>query len=60
MHDFLMVKDSELWDIVLNGPYIPIAEVKKVKSQELFQRPVKSMMKLIVRRLRKATKPRSY
>nr|XP_010322041.1 uncharacterized protein LOC104647894 [Solanum lycopersicum] len=28
MHDYLMAEDSELWDIVLDGPFIPIMEEK--------------------------------
>ncbi|XP_069150409.1 uncharacterized protein [Solanum lycopersicum] len=28
MHDFLMAEDSELWYIVLNGPFIPMIEEK--------------------------------
>lgn len=28
MHDFLMAEDSELCEIVLDGPYIPTVEVK--------------------------------
>ena len=28
MHDFLMAKDSELCDIVLDGPFIQTSEVK--------------------------------
>ena len=28
MHDYLMAEDSELWYIVLNGPFIPMIEEK--------------------------------
>ncbi|XP_069146035.1 uncharacterized protein [Solanum lycopersicum] len=28
MHDFLMAEDSELWDIVLDGPFILMSDVK--------------------------------
>ena len=28
MHDFLMAEDSQIWDIVLDGPFIPTSEVK--------------------------------
>ena len=28
MHDFLMAEDSQLWDIVLDGPHVPTKEVK--------------------------------
>ncbi|WMV18761.1 hypothetical protein MTR67_012146 [Solanum verrucosum] len=28
MHDFLILKDNELWDIVLDGPHIPTMDVK--------------------------------
>lgn len=28
MHDYVMAKDNELWDTVLDEPYIPMNEVK--------------------------------
>ncbi|KAH0689139.1 hypothetical protein KY289_016497 [Solanum tuberosum] len=28
MHDYINAEDSELWDIILDGPYVPIKEVK--------------------------------
>uniref|UniRef100_A0A0V0GV56 Putative ovule protein n=1 Tax=Solanum chacoense TaxID=4108 RepID=A0A0V0GV56_SOLCH len=28
MHDYINAEDSELWDIILDGPYIPTKEVK--------------------------------
>ena len=28
MHDYLMAEDSELWDIILDGPFVPMMEVK--------------------------------
>jgi len=31
MHDFLMAEDSELWDIILDGPHIPTMDVKDGK-----------------------------
>ena len=42
MHDYLMVEDKKLWDIVLDGPFIPTIEVKygeitKVVPQTLQQ-----------------------
>lgn len=27
MHDYINAEDSELWDIILDGPYIPTKEV---------------------------------
>ena len=35
MHDYLMVEDSELWDIVLDGPFIPMMEEKDVDKTNL-------------------------
>lgn len=29
MHDFLMAKDSELWDIIIDGPYVPTVKVNE-------------------------------
>ena len=28
MHDYINVEDSELWDVILDGPYVPMKEVK--------------------------------
>ena len=28
MHDYLTAEDSELWDIILDGPFVPMIEVK--------------------------------
>nr|XP_009769614.1 PREDICTED: uncharacterized protein LOC104220437 [Nicotiana sylvestris] len=28
MHDFIMVEDSELWDVICDGPYIPTKSVR--------------------------------
>ena len=35
MHDFLMAEDSELWDIVLDGPFIPVIEEKDWEKTSL-------------------------
>jgi len=29
MHDFIMDEDSKLWDIILDGPHVPMNEVKE-------------------------------
>ena len=29
MHDFIMVEDSKLWNIILDGPHVAIKEVKE-------------------------------
>ncbi|WMV38630.1 hypothetical protein MTR67_032015, partial [Solanum verrucosum] len=34
IHDYIMAKDNELWDLVLDGPYIP---TKNVKERDLTQ-----------------------
>ena len=39
MHDFLMAEDSELWDIVLNGPFIPMIEEKDGEKTSLVPKP---------------------
>lgn len=35
MRDFLMVEDSELWDIILDGPHVPTLEVKDGESTQI-------------------------
>ena len=39
MHDFLMAEDSELWDIVLDGPFIPMIEEKDGENTRLVPKP---------------------
>ncbi|XP_069149659.1 uncharacterized protein [Solanum lycopersicum] len=39
MHDYLMVEDSELWDIVLDGPFIPMMEKKDGEKTSLAPKP---------------------
>ena len=39
MHDFLMAQHSELWDIVLDGPFIPVIEEKYGEKIRLVPKP---------------------
>ena len=39
MHDFLMVEDSELWDIVLDGSFIPMIEENDGEKTRLVPKP---------------------
>ena len=39
MHDYLMDEDSELWDIVLDGPFIPMIEEKDGEKTRLVPKP---------------------
>ena len=39
MHDFLMAEDSELWDIVLDGPFVPMIEEKDGEKTRLVPKP---------------------
>ncbi|XP_015057420.1 uncharacterized protein LOC107003608 [Solanum pennellii] len=39
MDDFLMVEDSELWDIVLDRPFIPMIEEKDGEKTRLVPKP---------------------
>ena len=39
MHDFLMAEDSELWDIVLDRPFIPMIEKKDGEKTRLVHKP---------------------
>ena len=39
MHDFLMAENSELWDIVLSGPFIPMIEEKDGEKTRLVPKP---------------------
>ena len=39
MHDYLMAEDSELWDIVLDGPFVPTMEEKDGEKTILVPKP---------------------
>ncbi|XP_069145882.1 uncharacterized protein [Solanum lycopersicum] len=39
MHDYLMAEDNELWDIVLDGPFVPTIEEKDGEKTILVQKP---------------------
>lgn len=39
MHDFLMAKDSEPWDIVSDGPFVPMIEEKDGEITRLVPKP---------------------
>lgn len=39
MHDYINAEDAKLWDIILDGPYIP---TKEVKDGELITEVVKA------------------
>ena len=60
MYDFLMAEDSELWDIVLDGPFIPMIEEKDGENTRLVQSLDENMMKLIGRRSKRDTKQRNF
>lgn len=60
MHDFIMAKDSELWDIVLDGPYVPMNEVKEVDITRLVQKLEESTTNLIRRRWTRTIELRKY
>ena len=60
MHDFLMAEDSELWDIILDGPFVPMIEEKDGEITKLFQSLDTNTMKLTRRRLKGDTKQRSF
>ena len=39
MHDYLMAEDSELWDIVLDGPFVLTMEEKDGEKTILVPKP---------------------
>ena len=41
MYDYLMAEDSELWDIVLDGPFVPTIEEKDGEKTILVPKPRK-------------------
>ncbi|XP_069152768.1 uncharacterized protein [Solanum lycopersicum] len=39
MHDFLMAEDNEIWEIVLDGPFIPMIQEKNGEKTRLVPKP---------------------
>ncbi|WMV31526.1 hypothetical protein MTR67_024911 [Solanum verrucosum] len=56
MHDYLIVEDSELWDIVLDGPHIPTMDVKEGEIIRVVPKTRQSIMRLTGRRSRRTTR----
>lgn len=56
MHDFVMTKDSELWDIICDGPRISMKNVKKGNVTKLFPRTRKKYDEDDRKRLEKSYK----
>ena len=56
MHDYLMAEDSELWDIVLDGPFVPMMEERMERRPLLFQSLGRNMTKLTGKRLKRVSK----
>ena len=46
MHDYLMAEDSELQDIVLDGPFVPTIEEKDGEKTILVPKPRKRLKKV--------------
>ena len=46
MHDYLMAEDSELSDIVLDGPFVPTMEEKDGEKTILVPKPRKRLKKV--------------
>ena len=46
MHDYLMAEDNELWDIVLDGPFVPTIEEKDGEKTILVPKPRKRLKKV--------------
>ena len=56
MHDYLMAEDSELWDIVLVGPFVPTIEEKDGEKTILFPKPRKKYDEADRKKIEKVSK----
>lgn len=56
MHDYINAEESELWNIILDRPWIPTKEVKDKDLTTIVVKTKKSTMRLIERRLTINTK----
>ncbi|TMW82844.1 hypothetical protein EJD97_004495 [Solanum chilense] len=60
MHDFFMAEDSELWDIVLDGPFIPMIEEKDGEKTRLVPKPRQKYDEVVGRRSKKPWRTYQY
>ncbi|XP_069145879.1 uncharacterized protein [Solanum lycopersicum] len=59
MHDVLMVEDSELWDIVLDGPFVPMIEKKDGEKTRLVPKPRQKYDEADKKKIEKCYKPKT-
>ena len=49
MHEYIHTKDTELWDVILDGPYIPLKKVTMVKIKRSTLKPTGKRLKRTLR-----------
>ena len=60
MHDFLMAEDSELWDIVLDGLFIPMIAEKDREKTRLVPKPRKKYNEVDRKKIEKGYKAKKF
>ena len=55
-----MAEDSELWDIVLDGPFIPMMEEKDGEKTNLVPKPRQKYDEADRKKLKRATKQKLF
>ena len=60
MHDFLIAEDSELWDIVLDGPFIPMIEEKDGEKTRLVPKPRQKYDEAHRKKIEKVTRQKLF
>jgi len=41
MHDYINAEDTELWDVILDGPYIPTKDVKEGELRKVIPKTIR-------------------
>lgn len=59
MHDFLIAENSELWDIILDGTYVPTIKVKEGETTRLVPKTRQHTLRQTGRKSRKITRQKN-
>ena len=60
MRNFLIAEDSELWDIFLDGPYIPMIEEKDGEKTRLVPKPRQKYDEADKKKIEKGYKAKTF
>ena len=60
MHECINAEDTKLWDVILDGPYIPLEEVKVRDLTTTVVNIERNRVKLTGKRLKRTTRRKRF